>query len=95
MAGRRRTRSARGVDGTVRASATTRRAEAIKAKMLGRYAEAQSAPERLAVACDYARSAAAFARRVDPIRTEHTLDEVVRRLLHAGGELLELGGRRT
>ena len=93
MAGRRRASADRAVDGTVRPTARATRSQEIKAKMLGRYAEAQTANQRLAVACDYVRSAAGFARRADPVRADHTLEEMVRRLLHAGGELLELGGK--
>lgn len=91
MAGRRRTRADREADGTVHPTRATTRAQEIKSKMLARYSEAQTAAQRLAVACDYVRSAAAFARRTDPIRADHTLEEMVRRLLHAGGELLDIG----
>ena len=94
MAGRRRTRAERDPDGTVRPTRAATRATEIKSKMLRRYAEAQTATARLAVACDYVRSAAVFARRTDPVRADHTLEEMVRRLLHAGGELLEIGGAK-
>jgi hypothetical protein len=77
----------------VRPTGRANRAAQIKAKMLARYAEAQTPTQRLAVACDYVRSAAVFARRADSVWTDHTLEEMVRRLLHAGGELLEIGGR--
>lgn len=97
MAGRRRTRGDRAADGSVRPTAAQSRAEEIKAKMLGRYAEAPDSPARLVVGFDFVRSAAAGARRVDPAHTDHLLDELVRRLLRTGDELLQItvrGGRR-
>jgi hypothetical protein len=97
MAGRRRTHGARAADGSVRPSAGESRAQEVKTKMLARYAEARDPHGRLVVGFDYVRSAAAGARRTDPVRTEHLLEELVRRLLRTGDELLQItarGGRR-
>lgn len=94
MAGRRRTSGARGPDGAVRPTAAQARAQHIQDKMLGRYAVAQTPIQRAAVALDYLRSAGAFAQKVDPIRTEHVLEEEVRRMLRAGDELRQIGQKR-
>jgi hypothetical protein len=67
------------------------RAEQIVFKMKGRFAGAATGAQRLAVASDYLRSAAKFATDVDEVRAEYTLDEMARRLLLAGGELVEIG----
>jgi hypothetical protein len=97
MAGRRRTQGDRAADGTVRPTAGESRVQEVKAKMLARYAEAGDSHARLVVGFDFVRSAAAGARRTDPVRTDHLLEDLVRRLLRAGDELLQIserGGRR-
>lgn len=93
MAGRRRTHGARADDGGVRPTAAANRAQEIKEKMLARYAEARDSGARLAVAMDYVRSAAVGARRSDSVRTEHLLEELVRRALRTGDELLAITTR--
>ncbi len=97
MAGHRRTLGERSPDGSPPPTAAERGAAAVKVKLQARYAEASDARARVAVAVDYVRAAAARARRVDPTRTEHLLEEAVRRLLRTGDELLAIttrGGSR-
>jgi phosphoheptose isomerase len=90
MAGRRRTSGRRAEDGTVRPTAAAARAERINTKMLGRYAEAQSELERLAVALDYVRAAARSTARTEPGRTDQVVSGLVRALLRGGDELLQI-----
>jgi hypothetical protein len=91
MAGRRRTAAERAPDGSVRPTVAQARAQYIQDKMLARFAVAQTPLKRAAVAVDYLRSAGAFAREADPVRTEHVLEEMVRRMLRAGEELRQIG----
>ena len=80
---------------TAMTARTRERVERIEQKMRLRYAEATTERERLAVALDYARAAAAFSGRRDLARTDAVLHGLVRTLLRAGDELLRIpGGRR-
>lgn len=66
----------------------------IEQRMKTRYADAMTGAQRLAVMCDYVRAAAATAARIDPVRAEDTLADLVIRLNRAGDTLLQIGGPR-
>lgn len=89
MAGYRRSRAA---GAALPATAAEARRIRIESRMRARYAEAQTEVERLAVVTDYVRAAASSAARSDPIRTSHTLTDLVNRLKRAGDELLRITG---
>jgi hypothetical protein len=97
MAGYRRTRGGHAAEATGQTTVAEARRVRIEERMRARYAQAQNGAQRLAVMSDYVRAAASGAARADPVRTEHTLDELVRRLRRAGDELLRMkstGGTR-
>lgn len=86
MAGHRRARARRAgaeLEPTQRASRLTRRRE----RMAARFAQAGTAVERLTVAHDYLRGAAAR-RQPRHGRVEQLLDDLCRRLIAAGDQLL-------
>lgn len=93
MTGHRRSRAeseGRSVSPRVSETRSTR----IQQRMKTRYAEAMTGSQRLAVMCDYVRAAAAASTRIDPVRTEDTLADLVIRLNRAGDALLQTGGPR-
>ncbi|MGI9001973.1 MAG: helix-turn-helix domain-containing protein [Pseudonocardia sp.] len=75
-------------DPTVRPPSSTVRADRIHAKMLARYHATAGEAERLAVALDYVRSAAAAARSAD-VQTDPALSDLVRTVLRVGRSFLD------
>lgn len=78
--------------GTVPTATTTaaaRRATRTATKMRDRYAAAGTELDRLAVAADFLRAAAAATADRDPVGTDLVLGDAVRHLLRAGESLLD------
>ena len=92
MAGYRRTKAERNPDGSPRPTSAAGRAERIRQKMETRFAAATTESERLVVAYDYLRSAAARARVTNALRTDFVVASTVRHLLRTGDELLHPPG---
>lgn len=88
MAGRRRTAGRRGPDGRLRPVVPVERAARIRATAQARYAVAQSDSDRLAVAVDYVRAAAAAAERAGVADAGAVLAEVTRALMAAGDAIV-------
>jgi hypothetical protein len=86
MSGRRRTHGRRGDDGRVRPTVSVERAARIHSSARLRYAAAQTARERLAVAMDYARAAAAAASRAG-VDVDAAVEDGTRSLFAIGDKL--------
>lgn len=97
MTARRRTIGPRDHDGRIAPLAPVQKAARIRAAVRSRYAGARTHRDRLAVAVDYARSAAAAAERAGLDEAGPAVDEAARLLMATGDALcaaLAKGARR-